>query len=220
MPKTSDRRKPREAADAVAHALRHRLRVDILTLLHDGPASQKELSDGLRKPLSNITHHINELNEAKSIEVAFTKRVGNVEQHYWRAIRTSSYWPEDLAELTVEEHEALSRVIVQSIMAELLAALRAGHLAGDPYSSTAWDRVWLDERAYRDLNEATGTFFSRMYEAAAKSAARAAQSGETLKLYVGAVMAFERSRTEPNTTVTVGHLGQEEPSGMEPPFEK
>ena len=204
----SGRRKTRDAADIVAHAVAHRLRVDILTVLHDGPASQKELSAQLHEPLSNITHHINELSDANAIEVAFTKKVGNVEQNYWRAVTTSCFWsPDDLAALTIEEHEVLSRIIVQSITAEMLAALRAGHLAGDPYAATAWDRVWLDERGYRDLNEATGTFLARMYDAAAESATRAAETGEQLKSYVGAVMAFRRSRTEPNTTVTVGHSG-------------
>lgn len=212
--------KARDVAEAVASAVAHRLRVDILTVLHDGPASQKELSAELREPLGKITHHVNELSEAGAIEVAFTKMVGNVEQNYWRAIKTSSYWPEDLAKLTVAEHQELSRTIVQSMMAELLASLRAGRLAGDPYSATAWDRVWLDERGYQDLNKATDVFFERMHEIAAESAGRSEESGEERKPYIGAVMAFRRSRTEPNTTVTVGHLGQGEPSGKESPFEK
>lgn len=209
MPKTSDQRKPRDAADAVAHTLAHRVRVDILTILHDGPASQKELASQLHQPLSNVTHHVNELKEAGAIDVAFTKKVGNVEQHYWRAVRTSTYYPEDLAKLTREEHQMLSRVIVQSITAELLASLRAGLLAGDPYAVTGWDRVWLDEQGYQDLNEGTCVFFNRMYEIAAESAARIADTGETPKLYIGAIQTFERSRMGPNTTVAVEDLEEE-----------
>ena len=222
MLKNPERNRSRPPADAVAHAVAHRIRVDILTVLHDGPASQKELAAALCEPLSNITYHVNELNEAEAIEVAFTKKVGNVEQNYWRAIKTSSYWAEDLVELTIEEHAVLSRIIVQSITVEMLAALRAGNLAGDAYAATAWDRVWLDEQGYRDLNDATGMFLTRMYEVAAESAARVHESGETPKLYVGAVMAFERSRREPNTAASVGRHSEHKPfelkrtTGLEP----
>lgn len=206
MARTSDRRKQRDAADNLAKAVSHRMRVDILTILQDGPASQKELAKQLRQPLSNINHHINELIQAEAIEVAFTKMVGNVEQNYWRAIKTATYYPEDLAKLSWEEHQMLSKVIAQSMTAELLASLRAGRLAGDPYAVTGWDRIWLDERGHRDMYENTCVFFDRMYEIAAESAARAGRSGETLKAYIGAVMSFERSRDVPNTTANVRHV--------------
>jgi hypothetical protein len=79
----------------------------------------------------------------------------------------------------------------------------------------------LDEQGYRDLNEGTCVFFDRMYEIAAESAARAAETEETLKLYIGAIQTFERSPSRgPNTTVTVDNLTEDFQSGKEPPFEK
>lgn len=207
MSTISEERKPRDAADNVAHVLAHRVRVDILTVLHEGPASQKDLAAKLKLTLSNITHHINELKEAGAIEVAFSKFVGNVEQHFYRATATSTYAPEELAQMSREENQDLRQIIVQSITAELLASLRAGMLSADPYSSTAWDRVWLDQEGYRDLNENTQSFFDRTWEIAAESAERMAQSGEQGKTYIAATLAFERSRNEPNTEATVGHLG-------------
>lgn len=211
MQRTSNRNK-RDAADNVAKVLAHRMRVDILTVLQDGPVSQKELAEQLRQPLSNINHHMNELIEAEAIEVAYTKKVGNVDQHYWRAIKTSTYNHNDLKRLTTEEHQELSRVIVQSITAELFASLRAGRLADNPYSVTGWDRVWIDQRGHRDMYQNTCAFFDRMYEIVAESASRMAESGEAPKPYIGAVLSFERSRTEANTSVAVGQSSQEKPS--------
>jgi DNA-binding transcriptional ArsR family regulator len=220
VPKTSNRHKARDAADAVAHAVAHPIRVDILSILQEGgTASQKELASQLHQPLGNITHHINELKESKAIEIAYTKKVGNVDQHYWRAIKTSTYEPDELAELTTEEHEGLSRIIVQSIIAEALASLRAGRLAGDPYAATAWDRLRLDEEGYKDLNENTQVFFNRVYEIAAESAIRMAETGEEGNVYIASVMVFERGRHGPNTTLTVGHLGEESLSSEESLFE-
>jgi DNA-binding transcriptional ArsR family regulator len=209
VPTSSDRKAPREAADSVAKAVGHRIRVDILTVLHDGPASQKDLSKLLGLPLSNINHHMNELIDEKAVEVAFTKLAGGQEQNYWRSIRTSTYYAEDLAKLSREEHQMLSRVILQSIMAESLASLRAGKLAGDIYAVTAWDRIWLDQRGYEDMYENTSRFWNRMYEIAAESAARAADTPRDLRPYIGAVMSFPRSRTGPSTSTAVGHLGDE-----------
>jgi biotin operon repressor len=181
--------------------------VDILTVLHEGPASQKQLAEELHEPLSNITHHVNELKEAGAIEVAFTRSVGNVEQHFYRATTTSEYGPEDLGRMTPEEHQSFSRIIVQSITAELLASLSAGMLSSDPFVGIAWDRLWLDEQGYRDLSENTQRFLDRSYEIAAEASGRVAKSGEEAKPYIAATLAFARSRKGPNTAATVGHLG-------------
>lgn len=207
MAKISDQRKPRDAADAVSHAVAHRIRVDILTVLHEGPASQKQLAKELHEPLSNIGHHVTELKETGAIEIAFSKPVGNAEQHFYRATSVASYEPDELSQLSAEEHQGLSRIIAQSITAELLAALRAGKLSGDPYAATAWDKLRLDERGYRDLNDNARQFFDRSYEIAAEAAERMAESGEPGRMYIAAVMGFERSRREANTTASVGHLG-------------
>lgn len=220
VPKTSGRRKPRDAADSVAHSIAHPIRVDILIVLHAGPESAKGLADRLDLPLSNVTHHINELKDAKAIEVAFTKPVGNVLQDFWRATTTSTYYPDDLAKLTREEHHWLSRTIVQSMMAEMLAALRTDRLAGDEFAVTGWDHVWLDRQGHKDMYENTCVFFDRMYDIAAESVSRTEKSGEDPKLYIGGVLSFERARTEPNTSASVAHVGEESPSGREPPFEK
>jgi DNA-binding transcriptional ArsR family regulator len=193
--------------------------VDILSVLHDGPASAKELAALLEEPLSNITHHINELNKAGAIEVAHTKKVGNLEQHYWRGLQTTLLDVDDLATLAPAELEAMRRIITQSVMAELLSALRAGNLL-DPRASAAWDRFWLDEEGYDELADFSQQFFEGLYDISARAAARSAKSGEELKPYVGGVIAFLRGRAGTNVRANVGHLGTEEPSGGESPFEK
>jgi DNA-binding transcriptional ArsR family regulator len=202
----------RGKADAAAHAVAHPTRVDILTVLHDGPASAKELSEMLCEPLSNVTHHLNELKVASAIEVAFTKEVGNVNQHYWRPMRTATFYREDFEKISQADHEAFRRIVSQSIMAELLSALRAGQLT-DPYTATAWDRLWLDEQGYQDLSDFTDVYFQHMYEIAAESAERVIRTGEDRKMYISAVLAFRRGLPRANIKATVGHLGQESPPG-------
>lgn len=206
MPKTSVRSKTRDASDAIAHAVAHRVRVDILTVLHEAPASQKELAEKLHEPLSTITHHINELNGAGAIEVAFAKEVGNVKQQFWRALKTSSYEPDDLARMSRDERQMLNRIIIQSIIAEALASLRTGLIGGDPYAATAWDRLWLDEQGYRDLNESVCRFFDRNFEIAAEAAARMGETGEEGNTYIASAMTFQRSRREVNTSASFERL--------------
>jgi DNA-binding transcriptional ArsR family regulator len=217
LPKTKSSR-----ADTknVARSLAHPTRIEILTVLHEGPASAKELARALGKPLNVVTHHIHELRGAEAIEVAFTRKVKNLDQNFWRAIRMPTYYPEDLERLSREEHQVVSRMIVQSIMAEMLGSLSAGLLAGDAYAVTGWDRVWLDEEGYKAMYENTCAFFDRMYEIGSEAVVRAAASGEELKPYIGAVASFQRSRNEATSAVTLGSLGRDVPTEQLDRFDK
>lgn len=197
VPKIAASKRARDSAADIGHACAHPIRTDILTVLHDGLASPSGLAAQLREPLSNIGHHIKALLAANAIELAHIEPKGSGKVHYYRPLTTSTYYEKELAELTWEEHYELSRIVIQSIIAELLAALRAGNLAGDPLAATAWDRVPLDRQGYKDLSDSTGDFLDRMYEIADESDGRIEKSGESPSTYVGAVMVYKRSRTKP-----------------------
>lgn len=213
MPETSDQQQIRDAAAAIAYALANPIRVDILTVLHDGPASQKGLAETLGLPLSKVTHHVTELAKAGAIEIAYTKKVGNVDQHFWRAMTTSSFEADDLALLTRDEHQGLTKTIVGSMMAEMLSSVGAEVIAGDVYSVTAWDRIWLDKTGYKAVNQLASEFMKRMYAVAAESAARSSETKEELKPYIMGVLSFKRSRSTPNISATLEPLGTDEQSG-------
>jgi DNA-binding transcriptional ArsR family regulator len=192
---TEKTRKPRSREAAVSYAVGHRIRIEILAVLHEGPASAKRLAREVRQPLSTVTHHIEELLADGSIEVARTRMVGNVEQNFYRVIRLPEYSSEEIAELSAEQQQATYSIVLQSMMAEALASLWAGTLLDDPLLTLAWNRIDLDEQARRDLAEEHDRSWRRIHEIAAEAANRRADGGDPGSTYVVASMGFLRSRT-------------------------
>jgi len=206
LPKTAERRSPRDTAAEIGKAIAHPLRTDILTVLHDGPECPSGLAKQTGVTLGTIGHHIKELLKCKAISEAFVKELGNHNIVYYEAPSPVIFLAEDLAKLSREQQHELNRVIVQSIAAEALAALGAGHFAGDPLASAAWDRVSLDHEGYEELSSSCLDFLQRLYVIAAVADKRMRVTGERPNVYVGGVLGFKRSRTEPATSAAVGNL--------------
>lgn len=197
----------RDSAAGIGKAIAHPVRTDILTVLHDGPASKSILSKEVDMPISGLSHHIETLLDVNAIEEAFSKKVGNHDVVFYQPLATSTFLEKDLAQLTPEQRHEFFRVVLQSITAESLAALRAGHFADDPRVSAAWDRVLLDDEGFSDLDSSCTDFISRLHAIAAEADKRMQTSGELPKVYVGGVLGFKRSRTEPATSAAVGSFG-------------
>jgi DNA-binding transcriptional ArsR family regulator len=56
----------RTIEEAVSYALGHRIRIEVLGILNEGPRSPSELARMVKQPLSTVGHHIKELRESRS----------------------------------------------------------------------------------------------------------------------------------------------------------
>jgi DNA-binding transcriptional ArsR family regulator len=185
----------RGIAEAVSFGLAHRIRIEILAALHEGPASSSELSDTLRQPLSTIDHHVKELLKDGSIEIAEAREVGNVVQHFYCMVKLPFYSDEDVAAMTPDERQALAGLILQASMAEALASLWAGKITSDPRVMLAWNRINLDERGRDDLADEQVRSLERQHEIEAEATNRLAETGELGIAYIITLFGYERSRT-------------------------
>jgi DNA-binding transcriptional ArsR family regulator len=192
----------RTVEQAVSYAVGHRIRIEILAALHEGPASPKELARIVREPLSNVTHHIEKLFEAGSIEIARTEMVGNVTQTFYCMVKLPFYSDEDIAAMSKEERQVLAGIILQAVAAEALASLWAGKLHSDPLVMLAWNRIRLDDQGRKDLAEEQARSWDRMTEIEAESTNRRVESGDPGTTYVVTSLGYERSRTEAPEPVT------------------
>lgn len=186
----------RSVEEAVSYAVGHRIRIEILAALHEGPASAKQLSKIVRQPLSNVTHHIEELFKSRSIDVAHTEQVGNIRQNFYCVVKLPYYSDEEIAAMTEEERQVLAGIILQSVAAEALASLWAGKLHSDPRVMLAWNRIRLDEQGRDDLADEQARSWERITEIEAESANRRATTGDPGTTYVVTSLGYERSRTE------------------------
>jgi DNA-binding transcriptional ArsR family regulator len=182
--------------EAVSYGVGHRVRIEILAALHEGTASAAELSRILREPLSNLGHHIEQLLKQGSIEVADTRRVGNVTQYIYCTVELPEFTSEEFDALSDDEKQATLAVVLQASTAEAMASLWAGKLVGDPRVMLAWNRINLDRRGRDELAQEQDRSWLRIKEIEAESANRRAESGETGTTYVVTSYGYERSRTE------------------------
>lgn len=194
----------RGVEDSVSYAVGHRIRIEILAALHEGPESANGLAKIVRRPLSTVTHHIEELLKAGSIEVARTEQVGNLVQHFYCALELPYYSDEEAARLTFHERKAIIGTILQASMAEALASLWAGKLHTDVRAILAWNRINLDRKGREDLADEQARSWRRTQEIEAEAANRRAISGEPGVTYVVTSFGYERSRTSPPEPLASG----------------
>lgn len=67
----------RGVEEAVGYALKHQHRVELLCLLNEGERNRYELAALIGEEPNKIKHHLKELLDEGSIELAYSKRIGN-----------------------------------------------------------------------------------------------------------------------------------------------
>lgn len=183
--------------EVVAYALGHRIRILVLAILNDGTYSPDALARIIGEPLNKVSHHIKELLDAGSIELAKIERVRNVNQHFYRAVEMPYYSDEEAAEMTPQQRQVTAGLVLQSMMAEAMAALWAGKLSSDPRVMMAWRWFNLDEQGREDLADEQLRSWKRMQEIEVEATNRRAESGEDAVSIIAAQLGFERERTVP-----------------------
>jgi DNA-binding transcriptional ArsR family regulator len=190
----------RGVEEAVGYALKHQHRVEILCLLNEGEHNRYELAALIGAEPQKIKHHLKELLDEGSIELAYAKRVGNVMQHYYRAVEMPFYTDEEVAAMPPEAKQAICGVILQAVMAEALAALWAGKMAGDPRIWLSWRWFHVDARGREDMADEQARHWKRVRECEAESTNRCAKSGESTKSIIVASLGHVRCRRAPTAT--------------------
>jgi DNA-binding transcriptional ArsR family regulator len=136
---SAPRQSGKSIEERVAFALGHRTRVYVLTLLNEGVYSPEQLAQIIGEPVGNVSHHVKQLLDAGSIELAKTEPVRNTLQHFYRAVEMPFYSDEEIAAMTPEERQATIGLTLQCVMAEIMTAFWSGKMQGDP-------RLWLSWR--------------------------------------------------------------------------
>lgn len=192
----------RSVEDAVAYAVAHRIRVEILGLLHERLRSPSELARLMGHPLSTIEHHIKELLASGSIELARVEPVRNTNEHFYRAVELPFFSDEEMWAMPVEVRQEIYGLILQSSMAEGQAAFRAGKMSNDPRVWMAWRWFNLDEQGRNDLADELARSWTRVQEIEIESTDRRIASGEKAVSMVVCTQGFERFRTSPTPPST------------------
>jgi DNA-binding transcriptional ArsR family regulator len=183
--------------EVVSYALGHRIRVYVLTILNEGTYTPDEIARIIGEPLNNVSHHIRELLDAGSIELAKTEMVRNTNQHYYRAVEMPFYSDEEMAAMTPAQRQVTYGLILQCMTAEAMAAFWAGKMHSDPRVWLSWRWYNVDEQGRDDIADEQARSWERIQEIEAESINRCVSSGENVTSVIVAQMGFKRERTGP-----------------------
>jgi DNA-binding transcriptional ArsR family regulator len=191
-PITSKRK--RAIDDAVAYAVGHRIRIDALAILNEGKASPSEIAETLDESVSMVGHHIKELFDSGCIEAVGTEQVRGATEHFYRAVTLPYISDEEYRVMPIETRRELVGLIIQAIMAEVLASFRARKLETDEDLWLTWQCLNLDEQGRREVADEQAESYARLLDIQTRNATRLAEAGRTGTTTVVAMMGFERSR--------------------------
>jgi DNA-binding transcriptional ArsR family regulator len=198
----------RGVEDSVSYAVGHRIRIEILAALHEGPSTAVGLAKIVRQRLSTVTHHIEELLADGSIEIAWTEQIrANMTQNHYRVVELPEFSDEEIAEMAPDERQALAALIVQAATAEALASLWAGKLRSDPRVFLAWNRINLDKQGRVDLADEQVRSWARVKEIECEAANRLAENNDEEGVtYVVTSFGYERFRTSAPPPLSSGEV--------------
>ena len=194
LKKAAKRIRKRTIEDAVPFAIAHATRVDILCYLNEGPRSPSELSKLLGLPMSTIEHHIKELLESDSIELAWTAQVRNTTEHFYRAVEIPFYNNHEMWAMPFEIRQEIYGLIQQASSAEFLAAFRAGKVSDDPLTWLSWKWFRLDAKGRQDMAEEDARTWERRAEIEEEALSRCGPTGEEPTSYIVSLMSYQRCR--------------------------
>lgn len=185
--------------EIVSYAVGHRIRIQILNLLNGGPYTAAELAELIDEPLNNVSNHVRELLDAGSIEIAEIRHRHNFSQNVYRAVEIPLFTREDFVAMTPQQRKVTWGMIIQRMMAEVMASFAAGKIDEDPDAVVAWDWLNLDAQGRDEVAQEQVAFWDRLTEIEADSMNRVAASGEETVSYVVGELGFERARKAPKT---------------------
>jgi DNA-binding transcriptional ArsR family regulator len=182
--------------EVVAYAVSHRTRVHILITPNEGTFTPGRIAEIIGVPLNSVSNHIRELVDAGSIEVAKTEQVRNATLHYYRAVEMPFYSDEEIAAMTPQQRQVSAGLVVQSLIAEIMASLWAGKLS-DPEVWLAWNWFNVDEQGRRDILDEKARSWRRIQEIEVEATNRRGKPGEEATSILVSHLAFERARKGP-----------------------
>jgi DNA-binding transcriptional ArsR family regulator len=182
--------------EVVQYALSHKFRVEILILLNQASYTVAELSALTGISMQNVSNHIHRMLELGSIEIAEMEERRGTNVYWYRAIELPEYSQKEAEALTEFERQTIAGWVVQSGMAETMAALWKGYLA-NPRTILHWSWYTFDTQGRADLEAENVRHLERIREIEGESVNRIVETKEEPTSMIVSLFSFVRARKAP-----------------------
>jgi DNA-binding transcriptional ArsR family regulator len=157
-------------------ALSHPLRAHLLATLNERLASPTEMADEIGLDVAFLSYHVRVLRDFGCIELVETGQRRGATEHFYRARPVLFF--DDLAwrQLPASLKSDLSADMLQSILNDLIRAMRAKTFDAREDRHLSWAPILLDEKGWADANSALFETLERIFEIQAECAERLAET--------------------------------------------
>jgi DNA-binding MarR family transcriptional regulator len=183
---------PKTVDELVVFVVQHPIRVDALQILHEREASASEIARQIGQDLKKVGNHVKALADHGCIEWVRKEKKRGAEEHFYRASLRPCIREEEWAQLSPEARREISALVFEAIVAEALAAFRAGTFDSRLDRHLSWVPMKLDEEGWRELMKELEESLERIQEIKHRADERLCSSGESGFPAVAAAMGFER----------------------------
>lgn len=152
----------------------HPTRVKAYVILTERVASPNEIAREIGSTVNHVAYHVRKLREFELIELVDEKPVRGANEHFYRATKRPYADDVDLAKMSPEQRDSLTRYILQLHLADAARALDAGSFDSRPNRCLIRLPMTVDEEGFSELNSLHEEMYERKLEIQAKSAERMA----------------------------------------------
>ena len=197
------KKRTRLPEDAPTYPTNHRVRHEVLIILHEGEFSAAEIGRMIGEDPRHVTNHLRDLYDAGSIEFVGYQGEGNFKRAVYRAIARPFMGSEDYQAMSVDERHETIGVYLSGIGERHSGPIaKRRWLAMTTYASSRMI-PGLTKRAGAELDQFLAACWSGdtdvlvelkgVQDIETRSTERMAQSGETGTKVVVSLLAFERA---------------------------
>jgi len=195
-------KRKKRIGEVIAYALGHRTRVLILIVLNEGTYTPGQVAGMIDEPVQSVSNHIRDMVAIGSIELVKTVKRRNMEQHHYRAIEMPCYTEEDFAAMTPEQRDVTWGLIIQSMAAEMMAALWQGTLRENNKTILSWRWHNVDAEGELEIYAVLEEAWERVWKIECDSMTRVAKTKAKTRSILVALGAFKRAKKGPTRHVT------------------
>jgi DNA-binding transcriptional ArsR family regulator len=179
-------------------ALAHPTRVHILDILSEGPSSPVRMMRRMENiSLNLVSHHVKVLRDLGCIELVDTVQRRGAREHIYRAKERQFFSAEEWEAIEPKSRQPITSVLLRMISEDMGRSLSEGKF--DELSDNHLSRapVELDGEGWSEVVASLARTLDEILEAHARSAERAYESGEELKVARVVMMQFLIGREDP-----------------------